>query len=224
MKTATNLELELLEREVDEQGRFVLRLVRGAVEAFRNADAASAQVVIGLEREVCAAHDRIGAAASRLLSERWEVSAEVRRAVAARRVNDELEGMAELALAIARLARPAGTVAAPAVVDLDELALAAEACAHGALDAYASRSTSRAGVLVASDMLVDEAMRDAAAAVMARAANHPGGQEWALRAMLTARCLRRISRHAMRIAAQAGFVTTGKAPEIGPSEAACRAY
>ena len=69
-----------------------------------------------------AAHARIDAAASRLLAERWEVSAEARRAVAARRVNDALEGVAELALAIARLAQPAGAAAARAGDELDGLA------------------------------------------------------------------------------------------------------
>jgi phosphate transport system protein len=224
MRNDTNMELELLERELDEQGQFVLRLLRGAVEAFRHADAASGEVVTGLEQDVRAAHDRIDAAASRLLAERWEISADTRRAVAARRVNDELEGMAELALAIARLARPAGSAASPSVGELDELALAAEACAHGALDAFATGSTTRASVLVESDLLVDEAMRDAADAVMAQAPTHPGGRDWALRAMLTARCLGRISQHAMRIAAQAGFATTGTALDTGSSEAACRAY
>jgi phosphate transport system protein len=225
IRDEAQMELEMLERDLAGHGQFVLRLLRGAVDAFRGADAAMAEVVIGLEQDALTAHGRIDEVASRLLSERWAVPAEARRAVAARRVNDELERVAELALAIARLARPAGVAAtAPAVLELDELALAAEACAHGALEAYASRSASRVAFLVGSDLLVDEAMRDAGAAVVARAPTHPGGREWAVRAMLTARCLRRISQHAMRIAAQSGFVTTGRASDIRSPEAACRAF
>ncbi len=210
IRVGSNLELELLERELEAHGSTVLQQLRGSVEAFRTADAVAGERAAKLEREVRLAHDRIDAAASRLLAERWEVSTEARRAIATRRVNDELLGVAELATAIAHLAQPSAL--APGVMELDELALAAESCIRGAMQAFVSRSPGRAALLTASEMLVDEAMRDAGSAVLARAPLHPGGREWALRAMLTARCLGRISQHGLRIACQAGFVATGREP------------
>jgi hypothetical protein len=90
------------------------------------------------------------------------------------------------------------------------------------MHALVARKPGKAALLAASEMLIDEAMRDAGSAVLARAPLHPGGHEWALRAMLTARCLGRISQHGLRIAAQAGFVATGREPPDG-AEAVCRA-
>lgn len=210
IRVAAHLELELMERELEAHGSAVLQLLRCAVEAFLTADAAAGERAAKMEREVRMAHDRIDAAASRLLAERWEVSTEVRRAIATRRVNDELLGVTELATAIARLAQPSAL--ASEVVELDELALAAESCIRGAMLAFVSRSPGRASLLTALESLVDEAMRDAGSAVLARAPLHPGAGEWALRAMLTARCLGRISQHGLRIACQAGFVATGREP------------
>ncbi len=219
-RAGSNLELELLERELEAHGARVLRLLRDAVEAFGTGDEAAGGRAADREPALRAAHGRIDAAASRLLTDSWDVPSETRRAVAARRVNDELWGVAELSIAIARLARPAPLTLA--VTELDELALAAESCVRGAMDALVEHKPGMAALLAASGILLDEAMRDAGSAVLVRAPLEPGGHEWALRAMLTARCLGGISQHGLRIAGQAGFVATGREPP-GPAEAECRA-
>jgi phosphate uptake regulator len=214
------LELEMLERALVEHGDAVLAALRRAVEAFRAGDPAAAGS--GTALRLRAAHDRLDAAAARLLAERWQVSAEARRAVAARRVNDELEGAAELALAIARLAQPAGAAAVCASHELNELGQIAQVALHEALRAYAICSAGRAAAVAEYDAMAEEALAEVAAALAARAALAPGAAESTLRGMLAARLLRRASGRALRIAAQAGFVATGTGPARRPGPTGSR--
>jgi phosphate uptake regulator len=208
------LELELLERALVEHGDAVLAALRRALEAFRAGDPALPGT--GTALRLRAAHDRIDAAASRLLAERWEISADARRAVAARRVNDELEGAAELALALARLAQPAGAAAVRASRELDKLGQIAQVALHEALRAYAICSVGRAAAVAEYDAMAEEALAEVAAALAARAALAPEAAEATLRGMLAARLLRRASGRALRIAAQVGFVATGTRPAGRP--------
>lgn len=220
---ASQLELELLGRELGARGRMVLRMLCSATDAFRAGDAAMGQVVAGLERDLRSSYVLVDAAASRLLTANWERPADARRAIATRRVNDELDRIGELAVAIARLARPVvpGAVMPAAVPELDELALAVSASVRGSLDAFSHANVPQASVLADADVIVGDAIRAAIAAIAARTLP-PAAAEWGVRAMIVVRCLRRMSEHALRIGAQTGYVATGLEPAPG-TEDACRA-
>jgi phosphate uptake regulator len=220
---ASQVELELLERELGARGRMVRRMLCSATESFRAGDVAMGQVVVGLERDLRSSSVLIAAAASRLLTANWQRPADARRAIAARRVNDELDRIGELGMAIARLVRPVAPgapIPAP-VPELDELTLAVAGSLRAAMDAFSLANASQASMLADADVIVGEAIRAAISAIAARTPPQASA-EWGLRAMIVVRCLRRISEHSLRIAAHTGYVATGLEPVVG-AEGACGA-
>lgn len=94
------IELEHLERALDESGEFVLRLVKASARAFADGDPVLAQVVAALEPDVWADQQRIAVAVARVRGDRSVSDAELRRAVTVDRVNQELQAIAEQAVTV----------------------------------------------------------------------------------------------------------------------------
>jgi phosphate uptake regulator len=206
------MELELLERDLRAHGRFVVRLLSAATDAFAAQDTAGGELALGLGRDVRTGQRRIDAAAARLLRSRVSELELARRAVAARRVNDELQQIAELIGSIARLARPPAA-GAPVPRGLGEIQDLAEVVRHSLESAL--RGIGR-GEAVGPPVVIESRLANATGrtinAVAARS-QQPGTREWGLRAMMTVRCLRRVCDHSARIAAQTAYPLATGSPE-----------
>ena len=208
------MELELLERDLRAHGRFVVRLLSAATDAFTAQDTAGGELVLGLARDVRAGQHRIDAAAAQLLRSRVSDLELARRAVAARRVNDELEQIAELTASIARLARPpaAGAPVPRGVVEIQDLGEVVRHSLESALRGIGRREGEAVGPPVVIESLLANATGRTINAVAARS-QRPGTREWGLRAMMATRCLRRVCDHSARIAAQTGYPLATGGPE-----------
>jgi PhoU domain len=208
------MELELLERDLRAHGRFVVRLLSAATDAFAAQDTAGGELVLGLGPDVRAGQQRIDAAAARLLRSRVSELELARRAVAARRVNDELERIAELAASIARLARPpaAGAPVPRGLVEIQDLGEVVRHSLEAALRGVGRCEGELAGPPVVIEALLANATGRTINAVAARS-QRPGTREWGLRAMMTVRCLRRVCEHSARIAAQTAYPLATGGPE-----------
>jgi phosphate transport system protein len=215
MRVTLQEELDQLEASLQEESDFVLRSLRGALNALERGDAELADEVIGFDNEVDAAYTSVQDGVQSLLARQTPVATDLRLVLAILHTNLHLERMADYCVTIAKLIKLSdGLEPERGLLEgLEEMGLRAEEMIRVAMDAFAARDLARSEVLVELDELIDRANRRTAEQVL-ELANDPGAREWGLRMLIVSRCLERIGDHAVDIGEQTAYVVTGEFREF----------
>lgn len=215
MRASFQDDLAKLEADLEEEGQFVLRSLRGAMSALRERDVELANDVIAFDDEIDGLYTRIEEGVQTLLARQTPVASDLRLVLAVLKVNLHLERMGDYCVTIAKYVKltrdlqPEHRMAA----GLEEMGERAEQMTRVALDAFAVRNIEQAESLGDLDELIDRANRRAHDDVLALASD-PALREWALRMLFVSRCLERIGDHAVDIGEQTAYLISGEFREF----------
>ena len=215
MRASFQDDLAKLEADLQEEGQFVLRSLRGAMSALRERDVELANDVIAFDDEIDGLCTRIEEGVQTLLARQTPVASDLRLVLAVLKVNLHLERMGDYCVTIAKYVKltrdlqPEHRMAA----GLEEMGERAEQMTRVALDAFSVRNIEQAESLSDLDELIDRANRRAHDDVLALASD-PALREWALRMLFVSRCLERIGDHAVDIGEQTVYLISGEFREF----------
>jgi phosphate transport system protein len=216
MRFALHEELDQLQANLQEEGDFVLRALRGAVAALVAQDQQLADEVIAFDDEVDDRYLALEAGIQSLLARQTPVAVDLRLVLSMLHVNLHLERIADYCVTIAKLTKLAGQVDRPnptLIEAFEEMGRRADEMIRAALSSFAERDLERAESLVDMDELIDRANRRAVQHVLGMASD-PELQEWGLRMLVVSRCLERIGDHAVDIGEQTAHLVTGEFREF----------
>jgi phosphate transport system protein len=215
MRLSFQEELDQLEAQLQEESDFVLRSLRGALNALERRDLELADEVIAFDNEVDAAYTAVEDGIQSLLARQTPVASDLRLVLAMLHTNLHLERMADYCVTIAKLIKlTEGLEGEHTLIEgLEEMGQRAEEMIRVAMDAFAARDLERSEQLVELDELIDRANRRTAERVLAMASD-PESREWGLRMLIVSRCLERIGDHAVDIGEQTAFLVTGEFREF----------
>ena len=215
MRASFHEELDQLEAQLQEESQFVLRSLRGALNALERRDIELADEVIAFDNEVDAAYTAVQDGIQSLLARQTPVATDLRLVLAMLHTNLHLERMADYCVTIAKLIKlTEGLEGEHTLVEgLEEMGQRAEEMIRVAMDAFAARDLERSETLVEFDELIDRANRRFSEHVLAMGTD-PSSREWGLRMLIVSRCLERIGDHAVDIGEQTAFLVTGEFREF----------
>jgi len=217
MRVTFQEELDRIEASLQEEGEFVLRSLRGAMNALEQRDLELADDVIAFDDEIDRQYVGIQQGIQELLARQTPVASDLRLVLALLHANLHLERMGDYCVTIAKLTKLS------AVIDVEperalleafeEMGQRAEQMIRVALDAFAKRDLESASSLVDLDELIDRANRRFVQQVL-QLGSDPERLEWGLRMMTVSRCLERIGDHAVDIGEQIAYLVTGEFREF----------
>jgi phosphate transport system protein len=207
--------LNVIEADIQEEGRRVLDAVRGAVKALAGRDRELAGEVIAYDDEIDELFIHIERSIQSMLALQTPVARDLRLLLAMLHMNLLLERTADGAVTVAKLTQlVADAEPDVALVDtLVEMGERAEEMFRVALDAFAARDLAGAESLVDLDEAIDRANRrfvERLVDVMAE----PELREWGLRMVVVARTIERIGDRAVDIGEQIAYLLTGQFREF----------
>jgi phosphate transport system protein len=207
--------LDALEGRLQEQGRLVLRALRGALDALERQDVELCDEVIAFDDEIDLRYHEIERTVESLLAQQGPVASDLRLVLAVLHDSIHLERVGDQAVTIAKLTKLASNLApGPELVEgLIEMGDRAEEMVRIALDSLATRDLERAHALIELDELIDRTNRRVVEKVLAMAGT-PDTQEWGLRMIVASRCIERIGDNAVDIGEQTAFLVTGEFEEF----------
>jgi phosphate transport system protein len=208
-------DLDTLQASLLEEGELVLRALRGALNALREADAELADEVISFDDEVDRRYLDVEQGIEALLARQTPVAVDLRLVLAMLHTNLHLERAADYCVTIAKLTKlVAGLEPEPRMIQaFEEMGTRAEEMIKVALDAFVNRDVDEASSLVDLDELIDRANRRVVRQVLELGPD-PELSEWGLRMLLVSRCLERIGDHAVDIGEQVAYLVTGEFREF----------
>jgi len=215
MRVTFQEELQQVEAALQEEGDYVLRALRAAVNALEQADAELADEVIAFDDEIDSRYLSIQEGIQSLLARQTPVAVDLRLVLALLHANLHLERMGDYCVTIAKLTKlVAGEQPDEGLVQaFEEMGQRAEQMIRVALDSFAARDVEGAESLVDLDELIDRTNRRVASYIL-----DLGGEmdkrEWGLRMLLISRCLERIGDHAVDIGEQTAYLVTGEFREF----------
>jgi len=215
MRITFQEELDAVEAALQEEGAYVLRALRSALNALADRDLILADEVIAFDDEIDRRYFDIVNRIQLLLARQTPVAVDLRLVLAMLHTNLHLERMGDYCVTIAKLLKLVADVEpAPALLEaFEEMGSRAEEMLRVALDAFAARDVDAASSLVELDELIDRANRRAVEHVL----DHGGDlerREWGLRMILVSRCLERIGDHIVDIGEQIAYLVTGEFREF----------
>jgi phosphate transport system protein len=215
MRVTLQQDLDSLQAGMLEEGELVLRALRGALNALREADAELADEVISFDDEVDKRYLEVEQGIEALLARQTPVAVDLRLVLAMLHTNLHLERAADYCVTIAKLTKlVAGLDPEPQMMQaFEEMGSRAEEMIKVALDAFVNRDLEEASSLVELDELIDRANRRVVRQVLELGPD-PELSEWGLRMMLVSRCLERIGDHAVDIGEQVAYLVTGEFREF----------
>ena len=211
-------QLDLVEQELQNHGRLVLRALDRSVQALLAGDEQLADMVIAEDDDNDASYMRIEEDVERLLALQTPVATDLRLILAILHVNLHLERMGDQCVNIAKLTKlTLGLVIASELLEsFRTMGEQAEAMTAEAMTAFAERNVERAERLVIMDTVINSENRDLARRIMALGGDERM-REAGLRAILISRCIERIGDNAVDIGEQVAFVVTGLFREFSDS-------
>ena len=217
MRISFQDQLDRTENAMQEEGQFVLRALRGAMNALWEQDAELSDEVIAFDDQIDAIYFNIQGGIQSLLAQQTPVARDLRLVLALLHSNLHLERMGDYCVTIAKLVKLASEVEAepePALVEaFSDMGARADGMIRVALDAFAERDVGAAESLVDLDELIDRSNRRVVGQVLALGSD-PERLEWGLRMITVSRCLERIGDHAVDIGEQVAFLVTGEFREF----------
>jgi phosphate transport system protein len=216
MRVLFHDELNKLEAAVQEEGDFVLRALRSALNALARGDDELADEVIGFDDEIDRRYLAIETGVQTLLALQTPVATDLRLVLAILRVNLHLERMADYCVTVAKLTKLMGGLDVSddrILSSLEDMGIRAEQMIRVALDAFANRDLEKAESLNELDDLIDRANRQAVDDVL-RLGDSVEEREYGLRMLVISRCVERIGDHAVDIGEQVAYLVTGELREL----------
>ncbi len=215
MRISFQDQLDRTENAMQEEGQFVLRALRGAMNALWEQDAELSDEVIAFDDQIDAIYFNIQAGIQSLLAQQTPVARDLRLVLALLHSNLHLERMGDYCVTIAKLVKLVSEAEPePALVEaFSDMGARAEGMIRVALDAFAQRDVGAAESLVDLDELIDRSNRRLVGQVLALGSD-PERLEWGLRMITVSRCLERIGDHAVDIGEQVAFLVTGEFREF----------
>jgi phosphate transport system protein len=215
MRVTLQEELDQLEAALQEEGEYVLRALRGCLNALAQQDVELADEVIAFDDEVDDTYLRIEEGIQSLLARQTPVAVDLRLVLAVLHDNLHLERMADYCVTVAKLTKLAHGVDPDStlVEGFEEMGSRAEEMIRVALDSFAERNLERAETLVELDELIDRANRRVVQHLLSLG-GEPELREWGLRMIIVSRCLERIGDHAVDIGEQTAYLVTGEFREF----------
>jgi phosphate transport system protein len=213
MRVTLQEDLDTLQAGMLEEGELVLRALRGALNALRQADAELADEVINFDDEVDKRYIEVEQGIEALLARQTPVAVDLRLVLAMLHTNLHLERAADYCVTIAKLTKlVAGLEPEPLMIQgFEEMGSRAEEMIKVALDAFVNRDVEEATSLVDLDELIDRANRRVVRQVLEL---DPELTEWGIRMLLVSRCLERIGDHAVDIGEQVAYLVSGEFREF----------
>ena len=213
MRVTLQEDLDTLQASLLEEGELVLRALRGALNALREADAELADEVIAFDDEVDQRYLEVEQAIEALLARQTPVAVDLRLVLAMLHINLHLERMADYCVTIAKLTKlVAGLEPDSRMIQaFEEMGSRAEEMIKVALEAFVDRDVDEASSLVDLDELIDRANRRVVRQVLEL---DPELSEWGVRMLLVSRCLERIGDHAVDIGEQVAYLVTAEFREF----------
>ncbi len=207
--------LDGLEASLQEQGAFVLRALRGAVNVLASQDAELCDEVVAFDDEIDLRYHRIEQLIAELLAQQSPVATDLRLVLAILHISIHLERIGDQCVTIAKLTKLAAELEPrhDLVEGLTEMGERADEMVRMALDSFSARDVARAHALVELDELIDRTNRRVSDQVLTMAST-PGTQEWGMRMIVVARCIERIGDNAVDIGEQTAFLVTGEFHEF----------
>jgi phosphate transport system protein len=204
-----------LEASLQEQGRVVLRAIRGSVSALLSRDDELCDEVIAFDDEIDRRYHAIERGIEALLGRLLLPPADLRLLLAVLHDTIHLERIGDQCVTVAKLTKLTNALATERglVEGLDEMGERAEEMVKVALESFAARDVDRALSLVDLDELIDRTNRRVTRQVLELAAR-PEAQEWGMRMIVVSRCLERIGDNAVDIGEQTAYVVTGEFREF----------
>jgi len=208
-------DLDSINANLLEEGQLVLRALRGALNALREADAELADEVIAFDDEIDDRYASIEQGIEILLARQTPVAVDLRLVLAMLHTNLHLERMGDYCVTIAKLTKlVAGVEPEPRMIQaFEEMGSRAEEMIRIAQDAFVDRDVEAASSLVELDELIDRANRRVVRQVLELGPD-PALTEWGLRMIVVSRCLERIGDHAVDIGEQVAYLVTGEFREF----------
>jgi len=215
MRVTFQDELEQVEAALQEEGDYVLRALRAAVNAVEQADSELADEVIAFDDEIDRRYFSIQEGIQSLLARQTPVAVDLRLVLAMLHANLHLERMGDYCVTIAKLTKLASDAEQDErlVQAFEEMGQRAEEMIRVALDSFQRRDLEGASSLVDLDELIDRANRRAVERVL-DFADDESKREWGLRMIIVSRCLERIGDHAVDIGEQTAYLVTGEFREF----------
>ena len=216
MRVLFHEELDKLEAALQEEGDFVLRALRSALNALARGDDELADEVIGFDDEIDRRYLAIETGVQSLLARQTPVATDLRLVLAILRVNLHLERMADYCVTVAKLTKLMGGLDANddrILRSLEDMGIRAELMIRVALDAFAARDLEKAESLNELDDLIDRANRQAVDDVL-RLGDSTDEREYGLRMLVISRCVERIGDHAVDIGEQTAYLVSGEFREF----------
>src|SRR5437870_10611025 len=208
-------ELEQVEAALQEEGDYVLRALRAAVNALEQADSELADEVIAFDDEIDRRYFSIQEGIQSLLARQTPVAVDLRLVLAMLHVNLHLERAGDYCVTIAKLVKLTQALEGdPTLIEgLEEVGGRAEEMLQVALASFAARDLDEAKRLVELDEHIDAANRRGAYDVPG-IGGEPDRREAGLRMILVSRCLERIGDHAVDVGEQTAYIVTGEFREF----------
>ena len=216
MRVLFHEELDKLEAALQEEGDFVLRALRSALNALARGDDELADEVIGFDDEIDRRYLAIETGVQSLLARQTPVATDLRLVLAILRVNLHLERIADYCVTVAKLTKLMGGLDVSddrLLRSLEDMGIRAEQMIRVALDAFAARDLEKAESLNELDDLIDRANRQAVDDVLSMG-DSTDEREYGLRMLVISRCVERIGDHAVDIGEQVGYLVTGALREL----------
>lgn len=215
MRIPLQEDLDATQANLLEEGDLVLRALRGALNALREADAELADEVIAFDDEVDRRYLEVEQGIEVLLARQTPVAVDLRLVLAMLHTNLHLERMADYCVTIAKLTKlVAGIEPDQRMIEaFEEMGARAEEMIRVALDSFIKRDLEGASSLVELDELIDRGNRRVVRNVL-ELGSDPEIVEWGLRMIVVSRCLERIGDHAVDIGEQTAYLVTGEFREF----------
>ena len=216
MRVLFHEELDELEAALQEEGDFVLRALRSALDALARGDDELADEVIGFDDEIDRRYLAIETGVQSLLARQTPVAVDLRLVLAILRVNLHLERMADYCVTVAKLTKLMGGLDVSddrLLRSLEDMGQRAEQMIRVALDSFADRDLQKAESLNQLDDLIDRANLNAVEDVLSLG-DSADEREYGLRMLVISRCVERIGDHAVDIGEQIAYLITGDLREL----------
>ncbi|MGZ8697034.1 MAG: phosphate signaling complex protein PhoU, partial [Gaiellaceae bacterium] len=212
MRTTFQDDLDLLESNLQEEGSFVLRALRGAINALDQRDHELADEVIAFDDDVDGRYNAIVEGIQSLLARQTPVASDLRLVLAILHVNLHLERIGDYCVTVAKLSKLVPEVdPGPRFIEgFEEMGSRCEEMIRVALASFQNRDLAGAESLVDLDELVNRANRRIVERILDLGAD-PAMREYGLRMVVVSRALERIGDYCVTVAKLSKLV-----PEVDP--------
>lgn len=215
MRAVFHEQMDVVAANLQEEGEFVLRGLRGVLNAMERQDPQLAAEVIAFDDDIDARYLAVEQGIESLFALQAPVAGDLRRIVAMLHTNLHLERIGDYCVTIAKMIRLTASLEGDRTLleTFGEMGQRAEEMVRVALDAFATLDADRAESLSEMDELIDRINRRAVEHVMDLGTD-AGKREWGLRMLIISRSLERIGDHAVDIGEQISYVVTGEHREF----------